>query len=209
MNHKPILAATVAIAAGSAFVACGRGNGTAGATTSAADTPSPAVAASAGGGATSASAKQYRAQVVAAATAWLKTLTAAQRKTASYSFGDTTDKEKWSNFPAFFKPRTGVAYKDMSATATTAGLALVKTVLSSQGYKQYGDIRKADDYLGATDSGGGPGGGAPPRRPPPRPRLRSPQVTATVSSGATTTSSPCSAPRRPRPRSWSPSTATT
>jgi hypothetical protein len=95
---------------------------------------------------------------VKATKAWLKTLTAAQGKTAKYSFDNTAAKQQWSNFPAFFKPRTGVSYKEMSATSTLAGLALVKTTLSRQGYKQYADTRKADDYLGATDTGGGPGG---------------------------------------------------
>ena len=95
--------------------------------------------------------------MISATNAWLKTLTSAQRDTATYDFDDTASKQQWSNFPAFFKPRTGVAYKDMSAAATKAGLALVKAVLSSQGYKQYSDTRNADDYLGATDSGGGPG----------------------------------------------------
>jgi hypothetical protein len=98
-----------------------------------------------------------RARVIKATDAWLKTLSAPQRKTATYSYSDTAHKRQWSNFPAFFKPRTGVAYKDMSAAASQAGVAMAKAVLSKQGFKQYGDIRKADDYQAATDSGGGPG----------------------------------------------------
>jgi hypothetical protein len=152
MRDKTLIALTLVIAAVSTLVACG-GDETANPTAAA---PATASAASASSG--SASARRYRARVVKATNAWLNTLTASQRQTATYSFNDTADKQKWSNFPAFFKPRTGVAYKDMNVASSKAGLALVKTVLSSQGYKQYGDIRKADDYLGATDTGGGPGG---------------------------------------------------
>src|SRR3954465_10514044 len=164
MNHKPLIAATLAIAGGSAALACGSGSSNAGTTT---PTPAVTTAATSGGGSSTASSRKYRAQVVAATNAWLKTLTAAQKKTATYAFSENRSKQQRANFPAFFKPRTGVAYKDMSTASTAAGLALVKTVLSSQGYKQYGDIRHADDYLGATDSGGGPGGGSATPAPTP------------------------------------------
>jgi Protein of unknown function (DUF3500) len=114
----------------------------------------PATAAANSASPTTPAAKAYRAKVVAATKAWLKTLSASQRQTATYSFTDTASKQQWSNFPAFFKPRTGVAYKDMTAASTAAGLALVKVTLSSQGYAQYAGIRKADDYAATSGTGG-------------------------------------------------------
>src|SRR3954447_23342848 len=158
MRNKPLIALTLLIGAISSLVACG-GADTASTTTAASALTSTAAASSAASSGTR-SARRYRARVIKATNAWLKTLSSAQRTTATYSFNDTRNKQKWSNFPAFFKPRTGVSYKSMSATSSKAGLAMVKTVLSSQGYKQYGGIRKADDYQAATDTGGGPGGGS-------------------------------------------------
>jgi Protein of unknown function (DUF3500) len=133
-----------------------------------------------GGHGSDSSTRAYRAQVVRATNAWLASLTDAQRDTATYSFDDTASKQQWSNFPAFFKPRTGVSFKDMSAAANVAGVALTKTALSEQGYTQFDETRKADDYLGATDTGGGPGGpGGPMPTPGGTPSEPSPTPTGT------------------------------
>jgi uncharacterized protein DUF3500 len=158
MHDKSLIALTLTVAATATLAACGGGGDqSAATTTSAAATTTTASAPNTAAGTASSgdsSARAYRARVVEAANAWLKTLTASQRQTATYSFDDTASKQQWSNFPAFFKPRTGVAYKDTSAASDNAALALAKTVLSSQGYTQYQGIRAADDDLGKTDSAG-------------------------------------------------------
>src|SRR4051812_37041943 len=100
---------------------------------SGADTKTAGSASVTGVTATSPAAKAYRAKVVPATKAWLKTLSASQRARASYSFTDTSAKQQRSNFPAFFKPRTGVAYKSMDLASAKAGLALVQATLSNQG----------------------------------------------------------------------------
>jgi Protein of unknown function (DUF3500) len=183
MNHKPLIATTLVIGAASTAVACGATSGDAASTSSA---PVARSSAATAGGSDSRSAKKYRAQVVKATNAWLTTLTAAQRKTATYGFGDTSAKEQWSNFPAFFKPRTGVSYKGMGAASTKAGVALVKATLSRQGYTQYAAIRKADDYQAATDTGapGGPGTAATPTPTPVPQKAVSPAVTSGDGNGS-------------------------
>jgi hypothetical protein len=195
MKDKPLLGITAVVAAVSVVVACG-GTGKHDAPSPAAATTAPAAQVAATGttvSSTTKAARAYRAQVVKAADAWLASLTAAQRKTATYDFGNTTAKEQWSNFPAFFKPRTGVAYTDMSAAASKAGRTLARAVLSKQGYKQYSDTRQADNYLGVTDSGAGPGGngGGPPNGgtggPPNGGTGTAPSATPTASAVATPT----------------------
>src|SRR4051794_29407508 len=74
---------------------------------SGADTKTAGIASVTGVTATSPAAKAYRAKMVAATKAWLKTLSASQRATASYSFTDTSAKQRWSNFPAILQAADG------------------------------------------------------------------------------------------------------
>ena len=76
------------------------------------------------------------AEVVAAANAFLATLDAATKAEVTYAFTDNQSRQTWSNYPAQQVPRKGVALSDLDDTAKTAAMALVKTMLSAQGYSQ-------------------------------------------------------------------------
>jgi hypothetical protein len=98
------------------------------------------------------------AAVVKAADAFLATLTDAQKKTILLTFGDTGVKTSWSNLPAALSPRKGIPLGSMTAKQQTAALALMKVVLSPQGYTELAQVRAADDYLEkAAAAKGGPG----------------------------------------------------
>jgi hypothetical protein len=110
------------------------------------------------------------AEVVAAATAFLGTLSAEQRETAVYDFDDDVKKSGWSNFPTSFVERNGLSLADLDDQQDAAALAVMEAALSEQGYKRLQDIRAADAYLeanqGSTSTGttgtAGPSGGTPP-----------------------------------------------
>jgi hypothetical protein len=96
--------------------------------------------------------------VVKAANAFLATLTDAQKNTILLTFGDTGVKTSWSNLPAALSPRKGIPLGSMTAKQQTAALALMKVVLSPQGYTELAQVREADDYLKkAAAAKGGPG----------------------------------------------------
>ena len=142
-----------------AVTGCG-GSDTGSATTSAAPTSTAAT------GAGSAN----TAEVVAAATAFLGTLSAEQRETVVYEFDDDAKKSGWSNFPTSFVERNGPSLADLDDQQDAAALAVMEAALSDQGYKRLQDIRAADAYLEAnqdststgTTGTAGPSGGAPP-----------------------------------------------
>lgn len=96
-------------------------------------------------------------QAVCAANAFLETLSAAQRSTANPAYTDNSARTKWSNLPGQARP--GVKMGDLTAEQQAAALAMMNTVLTSEGQTDLAGIRAADDYLGAQGGGGGPGGG--------------------------------------------------
>jgi hypothetical protein len=106
-------------------------------------------------------------EVVAAANAFLDTLSADQRKSIVKTTATTTATSSWSNLPAALAPRQGLYLGELTAKQKTAALKLLSTALSKQGDTEAELVREADDYLGqaqANGSGGGPGasgGGAP------------------------------------------------
>jgi hypothetical protein len=106
-------------------------------------------------------------QVVQSANKFLATLTGEQRSKVLYTFDDTTQRARWSNFPTGVVPRGGMNLKQMSPEQKTAALDLMKVVLSPRGYEKVNEIRMADDDFKANGSkrggAGGPrGGGRPP-----------------------------------------------
>lgn len=103
-------------------------------------------------------------KVVQAANEFLVTLSDGQRQKVEYSFSDTQQRARWSNFPTGFVPRGGISLKQMSPKQQTAVLELVKTVLSPMGYEKVSQIRMADDDFKANGSKRGPRGGGPPPR---------------------------------------------
>ena len=93
-------------------------------------------------------------EVVAAANAFLATLDADTKAKVVYAFTDNQSRQTWSNYPSAQVPRKGVALSTLSGAAKTAALALVKTMLSAQGYAQVEAIQQADDWLKANSSSG-------------------------------------------------------
>ena len=111
-------------------------------------------------------------EVVAATNAFLATLDADTKAKVVYDFTDNQSRQTWSNFPAQQVPRKGVALSTLSDTSKAAALAVVKTMLSAQGYEPVQTIQQADDWLNLNSSaartglpaGCHPGVGEPPLR---------------------------------------------
>lgn len=101
------------------------------------------------------------AQAVCAANAFLATLSDTQKAAANLAYTDKAARTNWSNLPGV--TRAGVKMGDLSADQQTAALAMMATVLTSNGLAELTGIRAADDYLAAQGGGGGggPGGGGP------------------------------------------------
>ncbi|MCK9877943.1 DUF3500 domain-containing protein [Frankia sp. Ag45/Mut15] len=93
-------------------------------------------------------------EVVAAATAFLATLDTSTAGKVSYDFADSESRQTWSNYPAQQVPRKGIALSELDGDAKPAAMALVKTMLSAQGYAQVQTIQQADDWLRANSASG-------------------------------------------------------
>jgi hypothetical protein len=94
------------------------------------------------------------AEVVAATKTFLASLDAETKSKVTYDFSDNQSRQTWSNFPAQQVPRKGVALSDLDDTAKSAAMALVKTMLSAQGYSQVEAIQEADDWLKENSASG-------------------------------------------------------
>ncbi|WP_243657666.1 DUF3500 domain-containing protein [Parafrankia sp. BMG5.11] len=92
--------------------------------------------------------------VVTAAKTFLATLDADTAAKVSYDFTDNESRQTWSNFPAQQVPRKGVALSDLDTNAKAAAMALVKTMLSAEGYAQVQAIQEADDWLRENSASG-------------------------------------------------------
>ena len=103
------------------------------------------------------------AAIVAAAEAFLATLTDAQRDVALFDWTDQTQRVNWSNFPLGGPGanRQGVKWGDMDATQRAALTDLLGTVLSFDGLRMVQEQMAADDIVAANDDGGGPPGAPP------------------------------------------------
>ncbi len=93
-------------------------------------------------------------KVVAAANAFLKTLSASQQSKAQFAWGDSQQKTRWSNFPTGIFQRNGVKLGDLSSAQQTALFALLQAVLSKRGYDQISQVMDGDEVLKNTESGG-------------------------------------------------------
>jgi Protein of unknown function (DUF3500) len=98
-------------------------------------------------------------EVVAAANSFLGTLNADVKAKLSFAFTDNQSRQTWSNFPTTSVPRKGVPLGDLDDAGKAAALALVKTMLSAEGYDQVLRVQKSDDWLKANSSGGNSGFG--------------------------------------------------
>jgi Protein of unknown function (DUF3500) len=104
--------------------------------------------------AVAATADAQTTQVVTAANAFLATLTAAQKKTASFAYTDAAQRARWSNFPTGIFQRSGLRWGDMSAAQRTSLMTLLGTVLSGDGLTMVKQQMAADDVLKAQGGGG-------------------------------------------------------
>jgi uncharacterized protein DUF3500 len=92
---------------------------------------------------------------VAAAKAFLATLTDTQRKAVMFAITDTAQRAHWSNFPSGIFQRNGIKRGDMTDAQLTALDKLLAAVLSPEGYQKVVNIVTADEVLKSTSGGGG------------------------------------------------------
>jgi hypothetical protein len=97
--------------------------------------------------------------IVAAANAFLATLSDSQRESALFDWTDTEQKQRWSNLPEGLYERAGLKWGDLSEQQQTAWLAVMQATLSEEGYNRVIAEWNADDALAAAQGSGGSGGG--------------------------------------------------
>lgn len=90
--------------------------------------------------------------IVAAANAFLATLTTAQKTAVQYAWTNTTQKKKWSNLPQGLYTRSGLMWGNLTTAQQNAWLAVMQATLSPAGYQRVRQEWAADDKLA---SGGG------------------------------------------------------
>jgi hypothetical protein len=86
------------------------------------------------------------ARAVSAATAFEASLSPVQRAAVQHSF-DSPKRSDWSSVPTNLARRNGVAVGDLSARQRARLWALLRTIMSAQGYADEVGVRKADTYL--------------------------------------------------------------
>ena len=102
-------------------------------------------------------------KVVAAADAFLATLSAAERAQGTFGF-TSSQRTGWSNLPTGIFQRHGLRFGDLMSRQREAALALVAAALSREGYQKVTDIMNGDEVLknaGGGRTGGRQGGAAP------------------------------------------------
>jgi len=105
------------------------------------------------------------AKVVAAANAFLATLSGPERARCTFGF-TSSQRTGWSNLPSGIFERNGLRFGDMTSRQRDAALALVAAALSRDGYQKVTDIMNGDEVLKNAGGGrtGGRQGGAGPGR---------------------------------------------
>jgi hypothetical protein len=112
--------------------------------------------ASAPGPAASAVQGAVTAKVVAAANAFLATLSDAERAKCTFAF-TSSQRTGWSNLPTGIFQRNGLRLGDMTTRQREAALALIASALSREGYQKITNIMNGDEVL--KNAGGGRTGG--------------------------------------------------
>ncbi len=97
--------------------------------------------------------------IVAAANAFLDTLSDQEREAVLFDWTDTAQKQRWSNFPEGLFERAGLMWENLNETQRNAWLALMQATLSEEGYQRVIAAWNADDVLATQESGGGGGPG--------------------------------------------------
>jgi hypothetical protein len=95
-------------------------------------------------------------KIVAAANAFVATLSDAEKAALIFAPGDTAQKQRWSNLPAGMFKRAGLMWSDLKEPQRAAWLAVMRATLSAEGYRRVVDEWRADDAL-ARESGAGRG----------------------------------------------------
>jgi hypothetical protein len=99
--------------------------------------------------------------IVAAANAFLATLTDDEKDAVLFDFSDTEQRQRWSNLPEGLYTRDGLMWGNLDEDSQQAWLGVLQAILSDEGYEQVLGEWHADNALASDDSGGGggPGGG--------------------------------------------------
>ena len=97
---------------------------------------------------------------MAAANAFLETLSSAEKDSVLFDRGDKTQQQRWSNLPEGLYERQGLMVGNLEQGKVDAFLALMKTTLSSEGYDRVMAEWAADDQLAGGASSGGASAGA-------------------------------------------------
>ena len=93
--------------------------------------------------------------IVAAANAFLATLSDSEKTSVQFDWTDTDQKQRWSNLPEGLFDRAGLKWGDLSEPQQTAWLAVMQATLSTEGYSRVIAEWNADDVLAAEGGGGG------------------------------------------------------
>src|SRR6185503_4584576 len=109
-------------------------------------------------------------KVVAAATAFLATLSDADRTKVTFDFNSAQKTTGWSNLPSGIFQRNGLRLGDLTSPQRDAAMATLAAALSKSGYQKVIDIMNGDEVLknrGGGRTGGRPGApaGGPPGAP--------------------------------------------
>lgn len=90
------------------------------------------------------------AQIYAAVSAFVSTLTPAQVNTVIYPANNSTQKAKWSNLPTGIFQRNGLKIGSMTSDQITALYAMLAAVLSPEGFQKVTQTMAADQTLAGT-----------------------------------------------------------
>ena len=93
-------------------------------------------------------------KVVAAADAFLKTLSATEQKKVLFEWTDSKQKIQWSNLPTGIFQRNGIKLGNLSSPQEKALFALLQSVLSKKGYEQIMQVIDGDEVLKSASGGG-------------------------------------------------------
>jgi Protein of unknown function (DUF3500) len=122
---------------------------TAGATIPSATTPTEGVPT------TSSTSQDATPAIVAAANAFLATLSDTEKDTVLFDWTDTAQKQRWSNFPPAGFTRAGLMWGNISEAQQNAWLVIMQATLSTEGYNRVTAEWNADDALLAQEGTGG------------------------------------------------------
>lgn len=109
----------------------------------------------AGTSATASTSEDSTPKIVAAATAFLATLSDSEKSSVLFDWTDTAQKQRWSNLPQGAFQRAGLMWGNMSETQQNAWLAVMQATLSTEGYNRMIAEWNGDEVLASQGGGGG------------------------------------------------------